>query len=203
MYEGLISQAFTHILARPLKEKAEMRKSIRIRLEGVGKLCDTAVDQLVNGPPEKSSGAAASLNGTAKFYESGLNKISRSYFHNPEDYKNLDSDIKKTVNKIRELSSHIVQKVIPGSTISDRLGKEKYNTKLRLYTGLKLHSLKLQKIALDEIELVRDKIKKLSVEFFKSAHPGKYAGGIIPEKCIQYAFHENGISPGEQFIRFS
>ena len=188
MYESLISQAFTHLLARPLKNRSGMKKAILTRLRGVSWLCDSAMTLLKNGPPEKTRGSVSGLNGTAEFYEKGLPVIINTYFTGLEETKNLVAEISNTVEKIRKLSSHISEKVIPGSTLTDRLGKEKYNMKLRLYTGLKIHSLKLQKIALDEIDLVREMIKKLSVEFFKSEHPGKYAGGIIPEKCIQYAF---------------
>jgi len=190
LYENLISQAFTHIIARPLKDRSAMREAVTTRLHGVVRLCQSAVVQLENGAPERSTGAAHSLKNTAGFYRSGLPDILGAYFNDPSTNNKFQEDIERTAQSIRELSSHITLKIIPGSSISDQLGKEKYNKILRLYTGLKIHSLKLRKISSDEIKLVREMIKKLSVEFFKSKHPGKYAGGIIPEKCIQYAFTE-------------
>jgi len=188
MYSSLISQAFTHILARPFKDKIKMRESIMARLSGVAELCNSAINLLENGSPEKSTDAVSGLESTAKFYESGLPEILKNYFRCPGQREIFLESIRRVVIKIMDMSTHITQKIIPGSTMSDRLGGKKYNEKLRIYTGLKIHSLKLQKIALDEIELVRNMIKKLSVELFKSEHPGKYAGGLKPEKCIQYAF---------------
>ncbi len=172
LYENLISQAFTHIIARPLKDRSVMRKAVATRLRGVVRLCQSAVVQLENGSPERSTGAAHGLKNTAGFYGSGLPGILDPYFNIPATKNKFRKDIEMAVKSIRELSSHITQKIIPESTISDQLGKEKYNKILRLYTGLRIHSLKLRKIASDEIELVREMIKKLSVEFFKSEHPG-------------------------------
>lgn len=190
MYSSLISQAFTHILARPFKDKAKMRKAILARLNGVAELCNSAVNLLENGPPERSTDAVSGLESTAKFYESGLPVILEDYFRCPGQRDIFLKNIRRVVTRIMDISTLITQKIIPGSTISDRLGKEKYNEKLRIYTGLKIHSLKLQKTALDEIKLVRNMIKKLSVDFFTSEHPGKYAGGLKPEKCIEYAFNK-------------
>ncbi len=187
-YESLISQAFTHILARPVREVQKMKKAVLVRLRGVSGLCDSGINLLKNGRPEKTAGAVSGLNSTAGFYEKSLPRIIKTYFNSPEDAKRSADEINNTVEKIRKFSLHISEKIIPALTLPDQLGKKKYNIKLGLYTGLKIHSLKLQKIALDEIELVREMIKNLSVKFFKSEHPGKYAGGIIPEKCIEYAF---------------
>ena len=187
LYAGLISQAFSHLAARPLKDRPRMREAVLARLNGVSTICDTAIGQLKDGPPERSAGAADGLKAAADFYRSGLPGIMNPFFKGEREKKALEEAAAGTAEKILELSAFISGKIIPASSFTDAYGKERYNSVLRRYTGLRIHSLKLQRIALDEIERVRKKIGQLSAEFWKNSNPGKMH---IPgdEECIGFAF---------------
>lgn len=172
LYGGMVSQAMTHILARDLLSPEATVRAIINRLQGINSLCDAAVGNLKNGSPRRTQRSAAGLEKTAQFYGKNLPEIAKKWLK-PGKVKDFEQKTRETAGKIRQLTNHIKEKVIPHMTIPDTLGKENYSSKLKIYTDSSLTPKKLEEISFKEIEQVRRMMAGLAGEFWQEQNPGK------------------------------
>lgn len=171
LYGELISQAMTYILARGLPEAGQTVRAVMKRLEGIDSLCDTGIRHLKDGSPERTKRGVNGLESTAQFYEKNLPEIAKKWQEGKEEA--VERKARETAGKIRQLVTHIKEKVIPHLTGPDALGKENYTRKLKIYTGSSLTPDRLEKIALEEIETVRQMMARAAGEFWREQNPGK------------------------------
>lgn len=172
LYAGMISQALTYILARDLLSPGDTVRAIINRLQGINALCDTAAGNLKNGSPQRTQRSVTGLEKTAQFYRKNLPEIAKTWLK-PGEVKDFEQKARETAGKIRQLASHIKEKVVPHMTIPDTLGKDNYSGKLKLYTDSSLTPKKLEEISFKEIEQVRMMMAGVASEYWEEQNPGK------------------------------
>jgi len=172
MYVELISQAMTDILARGLLSPSETTRAMLTRLEGIGTLYDHAFKNLKNSSPYNSQSGLASLEKSAEFYGKKLPVITERWLK-PEELHEFSQKALACVDKIRALATYIREEVIPGQSLPDVMGREKYNRKLEIYTDSSLSSGQLAEISLAEIQQVREIIIRKAGEYWEKQNPDR------------------------------
>jgi uncharacterized protein (DUF885 family) len=170
-YSGLISQALTHVLVRKDLTEPEKWEAVKIRLEGVSRMCRQAQGHLVNGQPHNTMRSLPVLEGTGRFYRDTLPGIVASWKTRVPDSEVVQA-CGDAASLVEELAEH-VRALQPQMTHTDIMGEDEYARKLLIFTGLDLSPEKLEEIAETEIRTVRGLMAETSRIHWGKACPGR------------------------------
>jgi uncharacterized protein (DUF885 family) len=173
-YSRAVSQAIPRILETELLLPAEKHRIIYKRLNDVRRICAAAEQMLENGSPKSMERSLAGLERAAGYYGEELPAI-MDVLVPPAQKKEFAAECQDTAARIRGLISYVKENIFPNLTLSDSqiLGSEKYAGMLKLYTDIELTPEQLEKMALEEIQTVREMITDLSFEYFKETYPAR------------------------------
>jgi len=169
-YAEIISQAMTYVLVREHFTTAEKLRAATIRLVGVQKLSELGLKMLANGSKERTARAINILERTASFYDNNLIKLSRDW-GNVEEHEKLAQLARDTASSIRQLTSHVQNKILPVASIPDHFENADYARKLQINVDSDITPDQLKEIALNEIDEVRGIMISESKAWWKQEHP--------------------------------
>jgi len=160
-YTGKISQALSYVLIYEKLNPAEKYKAVTARLEGVTALCQLGIENLKNGNPGRTRDALKLLQRTTDYYENELLASSDAWTR-AGDNDALAKAVQQTTLKMRQLATHINDKVLPGASVPDKFGPEVYTRKLSIFSDNSVTPETLPAIALKEIDRVWDLMLELA-----------------------------------------
>ncbi|MDX2428831.1 MAG: DUF885 family protein [Xanthomonadales bacterium] len=160
-YTGKISEALTYVLVSDRLSQAETFKAVSTRLEGVSALCRLGIENIKNGNPARTQNALKSLQQTIGFYENKLLAESVAWTEE-DDLEGFREAVNQTMQQMRDLASHINDKVLPVASVPDKFGPEVYKRKLAIFSDNNVTPENLPVIALQEIDRVRELMLELS-----------------------------------------
>lgn len=160
-YAGKISEALTYVLVSEKLSPAERNRAVTVRLAGVGALCQLGIENLKDGNPGRTQAALKSLQRTIGFYENKL-LAQTDPWKKEGDSEALQEMVHHSVLKMRELTDHIRDKVLPVASVPDKFGPEVYTRKLAIFSDNSATPETLPVIALQEIDRVREMMLALS-----------------------------------------
>lgn len=171
-YSQPISQAIPIILKSELLLPAEKYRIIYKRLDVVRSMCAAAEQMLQNGSPKSMERSIVGLERAATYYGEELPVI-MDVLVPPEQKTEFTAECQDTADRIWSLISYVKENIVPKLTLSDSqiLGREKYARMLKIYTDIDLTPEQLEKMALEEIQIVRKMMAELSLEYLKEAYP--------------------------------
>jgi hypothetical protein len=174
LYSRSISRAVHGVLASELLLPGEKVKIILSRLNGVNKMCTSAVRQLEAGSPNSIARSLKALEESARFYASKLPDLASNGI-GLKDSDEFRTGCRHTASQIRSLISHIQKNIKPRSTDRNSaiLGRETYAKKLRLFTDSDLTPEKLESMALKEIHTVRELMARAATDYLRETYPDK------------------------------
>ena len=177
-YASPISRAVSRILDAGGLQNGEKLRIIGERLQEIKTICSTALQELENGSREGMKRGLQTLERAAGFYEETLPERIISWM-NPQEFEVFKGECGAVAVQIRSLADHVQNNIVPNLTLSDSqvLGREKYARQLEIYTDSPLSPEELEKMALDEIQEVRQEIAQASEAYVREAYPTE----IIPE----------------------
>jgi uncharacterized protein (DUF885 family) len=172
LYANLIITAVNRVMDSELLMPGEKVRVILDRLDGVDKLCVAAVQQLEDGSPKAVERNLRALETSVDFYKKKLPDTTREWIK-PDDFKEFYERCDQTSAHISELISHVRTNLLPKLSKPDSviLGKEEFARRLRLYTDSDLTPEKLEEMAFQEIQLVRELIARVCEEYMREAYP--------------------------------
>ena len=170
-YTGRISEALTYVLVSDRLSQAETFKAVSTRLEGVSALCRLGIENIKNGNPARTQGALKSLERTIGFYEDKLLAESTAWTEE-DDLEGFREAVSQTTQQMRDLASHINDKVLPVASVPDKFGPEVYKRKLAIFSDNNVSPETLPVIALQEIDRVRELMLELSGAWWDEEHKG-------------------------------
>lgn len=173
-YASPISRAVSRILNAEGLQNEEKLRIIQNRLPDIKKICGTALQELENGSPNSTKRGLQTLERAAEFYEETLPKRIIEWI-GPERFEDFARECRDVAVQIRFLVEHVQNTVVPNLTLSDSqiLGREKYARQLEIYTDSPLTPEKLEQMALDEIQEVRQEIALASEAYLREAYPNE------------------------------
>ena len=170
-YTGKISEALTYVLVSERLSQAETFRAVSTRLEGVSALCRLGIENIKNGNPARTQGALKSLERTIGFYEDKLLAESTAWTEE-DDLEGFREAVSQTTQQMRDLASHINDKVLPVASVPDKFGPEVYKRKLAIFSDNNVSPETLPVIALQEIDRVRELMLELSGAWWDEEHKG-------------------------------
>ncbi len=205
LYSGLITRSVNIVLDSHLLMPGEKVRIILDRLEGIEKMCDAAVLQLQDGSRKEFERSLHSLQKSVGFYEKSLPEAVMAWMEKA-DFDGFVAKCQLTSSRIESLISHVDDHLVPKLTMQDSpiLGKEEFSRKLRLYTESDMTPEKLEEMALEEIQQVRDLIARVCRDYVFEAYPGKQVPGDLKELVnIALGDMEKNYPSGQQeYLRF-
>lgn len=171
-YASPISRAVSRILNAQGLQNGEKLRIINKRLEEIKTICSTALQELENGSPDSTDRGLQTLERAAGFYEETLPERVKSWM-GPQVFEVFNRECEAVAVQIRRLADHVQQNIVPNLTLSDSqiLGREKYARKLEIYTDSPLTPEDLERLALDEIQKVRQEMAAASEVYLSEAYP--------------------------------
>lgn len=160
-YTGKISEALTYVLVSEKLSPDEKFRAVSARLEGVAALCRLGIENLRNGNPARTRDALKALERTIGFYEEGLLAQAEAW-SKKEDREGLRESVQQTTRQMRDLASHITDKVLPVASVPDKFGAEVYARKLAIFSDNSVTPEDLSAMALVEIDRVRELMLELA-----------------------------------------
>lgn len=178
LYSRSISQAVRSVLESEILTPGEKIKIILRRLEGIAKMCSSAIRQLESGSPRNITSSLKALEESARFTSSDLPDLVMEKMA-PEDFESFQTQCLHTASQIRSLSTHIQKHVKPSSTGRDStiLGREIYAKRLHLTTDSDLTPEKLESLALEEIQTVKELMADAAANYLHETYPNKSLPG--------------------------
>ena len=170
-YTGKISEALTYVLVSERLSQAETFRAVSTRIEGVSALCRLGIENIKNGNPARTQGALKSLERTIGFYENKLLAESTAWTEE-DDLEEFREAVAQTTQQMRDLASHINDKVLPVASVPDKFGPEVYKRKLAIFSDNNVSPETLPVIALQEIDRVRELMLELSGAWWDEEHKG-------------------------------
>jgi len=177
-YASPISRAVSRILNAQGLQNGEKLRIITERLQEIKIICSTALQELENGSPESTDRGLQTLERAAGFYEETLPERVKSWM-SPQEFEVFNGESEAVAVQIRRLADHVQQNILPNLTLSNSqiLGREKYARQLEIYTDSPLTPEDLERLALDEIQKVRQEMALASEVYLSEAYPNE----TIPE----------------------
>jgi hypothetical protein len=205
LYANLITRAVTGVLESELLMPGEKVHLISNRLDGVDRMCAAAVHQLKNGSPKEVERSLDSLERSSDFLGKKLPEMMKKWIA-PDAQDRFDEKCRHTSAQIRVLVSHVRTNLVPELTKKDTdiLGREEFARRLSLYTDSDITPQMLEKMALQEIELVRKLIARTCKEYMQEAYPRQE----VPEdldvlvKRVLEDMEKNHPSSQEEYLHF-
>ena len=181
-YASPISRAVSRILNAKGLQNGEKMRIIRDRLRDIKTICNTALQELENGSPNSTKRGLQTLERAAGFYEETLPKRIIAWI-GPDMFEDFARDCRDAAVQIRALIEHVQNTVVPNLTLSDSqiLGREKYARQLEIYTDNPLTPEKLEQMALNEIQEVRQEMAQASEAYLQEAYPNEKIPEIYDE----------------------
>ena len=173
-YSRSISQAVRSVLESEILIPGEKIEIILRRLEGIAKMCSSAIRQLESGSPRSIAGSLKALEESARFTSSNLPDLVKEKMA-PEDFESFQTQCLHAASQIRSLSTHIQKQVKPSSTSRDStiLGRDTYAKRLRLTTDSDLTPEKLESLAFEEIQAVKGLMADAASIYLRETYPNK------------------------------
>lgn len=205
LYANLITRAVPSVLDSELLMHGEKVRLVLDRLDGIDKMCAAAVQQLEDGSPEEMERSLGALDNSADYIEKKLPEtIETRMTQDAQD--RFGAKCRRTAGQMRDLVSHVKTMLVPGLTKKETaiLGKEEFSRRLRLYTDSDLTPQRLEEMALQEIELVRELIARTCTEYMQETYPHQE----IPEDLDELVnraledMEENHPSGQQEYLRF-
>ncbi|MCJ7580996.1 MAG: DUF885 domain-containing protein, partial [Candidatus Aminicenantes bacterium] len=158
-YASPISRAVSRILDTEGLQNGEKLRIIRKRLQEIKTICSTALQELENGSPNSTERGLQTLERAAVFYQETLPERVTSWM-NPQDVEVFKGECGAVAVQIRSVADHVKNNIVPNLTLSESqiLGREKYARQLGIYTDSSLTPEELERLALDEIQKVRQEM---------------------------------------------
>ncbi len=173
-YATPISRAVSRILNARGLQNGEKLRIIRDRLRSIKTICDTALLELEDGSPNSTKRGLQTLERAAGFYEETLPERIKAWI-GPDEFEDFTRECQDAAVQIRTLADHVQNTIVPNLTLSDSqiLGREKYARQLEIYTDRLLTPERLEQMALDEIQEVRQEMARASEAYLLEAYPNE------------------------------
>ena len=200
-YAGKISEALTYVLVSERLSQAETFRAVSTRLEGVSALCRLGIENIKNGNPARTRDALKSLERTIGFYEDKL--LAESFAWTEEDdLEGFRKAVARTTQQMRDLASHINDKVLPVASVPDKFGPEVYKRKLAIFSDNNVSPETLPVIALQEIDRVRELMLELAGAWWDEEHQGvdRPSGQALLDAALE-AMEEDREDNRQDFLR--
>ena len=170
-YAESLSRALSRIRRSPVLMPGEKIRLVRSRFSDMRAVCSAARSQLEDGPPRETDRAVQILE-----------KVVRDISSLPEDLCLPDhpglkaafaEEGEATAGELKSLAAFLREEVRPGASLSDSpvLGPERYARRLAIYTDSDMTPERLEELALEEINTVRDLMAGLATRYLARAHP--------------------------------
>ena len=204
LYTTLISNAVTPVLEADFLTSYEKAQLICKRLESVDRLSKAAMENLTGGMLTEVERGLKRLAEAENFYKEKLPGLIAEWglVIPCYDFSNL---CKSTAEKIGSLIAHVNTTIVPKAKASKlTLGRDEYVTQLSLYFDNPLTPEKLAEMALEEIELVRGIMGKISQSYFMKEYPGR----AVPkdyDSLVSIALadmEKDAPKSGEEYLKF-
>jgi len=174
LYSRSIGRAVRPVLDSELLLPGEKTKIVLRGLQAVDNMCSSALQQLESGSARSISGSIKNLEESALFYASELTDLVKTKIPLKE------SDVFQTrcleaASSIQNLISHIEQLSPSDSPQTDTpvLGRETYAKQLSLTTDTQLTPEKLEFMAYEEIQTVKELMADVAKKYLQETYPGK------------------------------
>lgn len=172
-YTSLISEALDPIFENNFLTNSEKSALICNRLESVQKLCANAQNSLENGQKNDLERGLKSLKRASNYYSS---EISENIQKLPKlsSCNNLEIKCDETALSIDMLINYLESNLLPNAKESPlSIGQNEYAKQLAYYTDSELTPYQLEKMALAEIETVKNLMEEVSINYLKNQYPNK------------------------------
>ena len=158
-YSGLVNHALTAVLVRSNLSPEAKIEAVMNRLQGLQRLCETARNNLVDGRPSATEASIRDIRSTAAFIEGNLMAALEISDENPHR-ETLAATSAQTAGELNHLAEWLGNDL--SLSLSDAYGEELYARKLALAYGSHLTPEILERIAMEEIETVRELMEELA-----------------------------------------
>jgi uncharacterized protein (DUF885 family) len=152
IYSNLINHALTAVLVRSNLTAEQKAEATLHRLSGLQALCETAMNNLVDGRPTAVQASIRDIRSTADFIQSHLLAALEVEDDHPHRHE-LSAAASQTLDDLRGLAAWLEDDL--SLSLGDAYGEELYAKELALTYGDHMTPELLERIALEEIETVR------------------------------------------------
>lgn len=200
-YASLIARALNPLLEADFLDAGEKQVLITERLNAVEKLCEAAKQNLAIADKTEAERGLQQLKKAKDWYENDW----AAEFNLKDGRGRMLDAIENSTKSIQELILYVEANLPAESTTNNQLlGKEEYARQLELYTGSKLSPDQLGKMALEEIQLTKELIHQVSVQYLKEKYPDQTLPSNPAEK-IKMAFadmEKDAPENGTEYLQF-
>ncbi|WP_273567398.1 DUF885 domain-containing protein [Maribacter halichondriae] len=171
LYSRAIAKSLEPVLKADYLLGNEKTELICQRLDAVRQLCEAAKTNLTQVTEDDLEKGIAQLKSTLEFYKNDLSEsIENDKSVGPgENFEMLLQAAIDGLEKLLTFSESTLRKNTKPST--DILGRDEYARRLKLYTDSELTPEELSKMALQEIETVRNLMVEVSKKYLKTEYP--------------------------------
>ncbi len=158
-YSNLVNHALTAVLVRGNLTPDMKFEAVMNRLKGLQRLCEAAKHNLVNGRPSATESSIRDIRSTASFFEGTLLAALEISDENP-NRASLAAAAAQTATELNTLADWLESDL--GLDLDDSYGQDFYARKLALAYGPEMTPDVLERIAMEEIETVRELMDDLA-----------------------------------------
>lgn len=173
LYTTNIARAIDPVLKADYLIASEKIDLICQRLHDVSNICNAAINNLAIVPEDDLNKGINRLHSTLEFYK---NDLSKSLESDVSTLKCTEFNMKlnKAIKSLEELHSFAKNNLSTKTSKPKKIiGYDEYARRLKLYTDSELSPEELSKMALKEIDLIRDLMVDVSKAYLKAIYPNK------------------------------